>query len=57
MSEASKPVIVADPSIGVKVNAAVVAQPFRDEVKAKVEEMKNMGLGTSSASHGMALHW
>ena len=42
----SKPVIVADPTKGVKVNAGVVAKPFRDELKAKVSEMKAMGLGT-----------
>lgn len=48
MAEQSKPLIVADPTKGVKVNAAVVAKPFRDELKTKVEEMKEMGLGTSS---------
>jgi len=50
MSEDSKPLIVADPTKGIKVNAAVVAQPFREELKAKVEEMKKMGLGMSSLS-------
>jgi hypothetical protein len=48
MTESSKPLIVADPTKGVKVNAGVVAKPFRDELKAKVEEMKKMGLGTST---------
>lgn len=41
----SKLVIVADPSKGVKVNAAVVAKPFREEIKAKVEAMKQAGYG------------
>lgn len=37
--------VVSDPTKGTKVNAAVVAQPFRDEIKAKVEHMKQNGLG------------
>lgn len=47
-SASSKPLIVADPTKGFKVNAGVVAKPFRDEIKAKVEKMKNLGVGTSS---------
>lgn len=43
--DTNKPLIVADPTKGVKVNSSVVAKPFRDELKAKVEEMKQMGLG------------
>jgi hypothetical protein len=46
MTQATKPLIVQDATKGVRVNAAVVAQPFRDEIKRKVEEMKKMGLGT-----------
>lgn len=45
MTGSIKPVIFQDPTKGVKVNAAVVAKPFRDEIKAKVEGMKKMGLG------------
>ena len=37
--------IVSDPTKGVKVNAGVVAKPFRDEIKAKVEAMKQAGFG------------
>jgi hypothetical protein len=42
----TKPVVVADPTKGVKMDATLVAQPFRDEIKAKVEAMKRAGLGT-----------
>ena len=45
MTGSIKPVIFQDPTKGIKVNAAVVAKPFRDEIKAKVEGMKKMGLG------------
>lgn len=31
---------------GVKINASIVAQPFRDEIKAKVESLKEKGIGT-----------
>ena len=46
MPEVSKPLFVADPSKGIKVDAAVIATPFRDEIKAKVAEMKEQGMGT-----------
>jgi len=39
-----KPVIFADPIKGIKVNASVVATPFRDEIKTKVAAMKKQGL-------------
>ncbi len=41
----SKPLIEADPDKGIKVNAGVVAKAFRDEIKQKVERMKQDGLG------------
>ena len=37
--------IVSDPTKGVKVNAGIVAKPFRDEIKAKVAAMKQAGYG------------
>lgn len=40
------PVVTADPKKGIKVNAGDVAKPFRDEIKAKVKEMKSQGHGT-----------
>jgi hypothetical protein len=40
-----KPLIVADPTKGVTMNASVVAQPFRDEIRAKIAAMKEAGLG------------
>lgn len=45
MSDSSKPLIVADPTKGIKVNAGVVAKPFREALKAKVADMKRQGLG------------
>jgi hypothetical protein len=39
------PLVVADPTKGIKVNAGVIAKPFRDEIKEKVETMKKQGLG------------
>ena len=42
----SKPVIVADPNKGVKVDAAVVAKPFREEIQKQVKELKEQGIGT-----------
>lgn len=39
------PVIEKSSTHGVKVDAAIVAKPFRDEVKAKVKELKSMGIG------------
>jgi len=42
--EMSKPLIEADLTKGVKVNAGVVAKSFRDEIKEKVEAMKQEGL-------------
>jgi len=37
--------ITADPTKGVKGNAGIVAQPFRDEIKAKVQQLKQHGIG------------
>ena len=46
--ENKKRLIEADPAKGVKVNAGVIAKPFRDEIKGKIEAMKREGLGKSS---------
>ena len=45
MSQNSQPLVVSDPTKGVKVNAGVVAKSFRDEIKVKVEAMKKEGIG------------
>jgi len=45
MPEASTPVVIVDPTKGIKVDAALIAAPFRDEIKAKVLQMKERGLG------------
>jgi hypothetical protein len=47
MTEESTPLIVADASKGIKVNAGVIAKPFRDEIKVKVQSMVKQGIGTS----------
>ena len=39
------PLIVADPTKGIKVNAGNIAKPFRDEIKAKVLALKEQGKG------------
>jgi hypothetical protein len=44
-ADVPKPLIVADPQKGIKMDVGVVAQPFRDEIRAKVAAMKNLGLG------------
>ena len=46
MTTNTEKAIAADPSKGVKVNAAVIAQPFRDEIKERVQQLKNHGIGT-----------
>jgi methylenetetrahydrofolate dehydrogenase (NAD+) len=44
-SHLAAPAIKSSPTEGVKVDASIVAQPFRDEIKAKVQELKSMGIG------------
>lgn len=39
-------VVVADPTKGIKVNASIIAKPFREEIKMKVDAMKRDGRGT-----------
>mmetsp|Transcript_26682 Transcript_26682/g.62674 ORF Transcript_26682/g.62674 Transcript_26682/m.62674 type:complete len:374 (-) Transcript_26682:123-1244(-) len=39
-----KPLVDANPAKGVKVNAGVIAKPFREEIKKKVEAMKQEGI-------------
>lgn len=41
----SAPLITASPTKGIKVDAAVVAKKFRQEIKDKVVELKNEGTG------------
>jgi hypothetical protein len=45
MSSEEKACIVRDPTKGVKVNASVVAQKFREEIKEKVRKLKESGIG------------
>ena len=37
--------ITADPSKGVRVDAAIVAKKFRGEVKETVDQLKKQGIG------------
>lgn len=39
-----KSLIVADPSQGIKVDAGVVAQPFRQEIKNRVLALQRQGI-------------
>lgn len=39
-------VVTADPTKGVKLDAAVIAAPFREEIRKRVQELKQQGLGT-----------
>lgn len=50
------PVIEKLPDKGVKVDAAIIAKPFRDEIKAKVQELKKQGIGACILL-GVALVW
>ena len=44
------PVVTVDSTKGIKVDAGDVAKPFRDEIKAKVNEMKSQGHGKRDAN-------
>ena len=44
MSTTDKPLIVASTTGGIKVDAAVVAKPFRDEIQRKVQAWKEAGV-------------
>lgn len=37
-------IIVSDPTKGVKVDAGAVASPFREEIRTKVEKLKEQGI-------------
>lgn len=43
-TEETKPLIVFSPTEGVKVDAAVVAKPFREEIQKKVQAWKDQGV-------------
>mmetsp|Transcript_27923 Transcript_27923/g.76854 ORF Transcript_27923/g.76854 Transcript_27923/m.76854 type:complete len:372 (+) Transcript_27923:126-1241(+) len=44
MSENQTAIIVADTAKGIKVDAGVVAKPFREEIKEKVKLLKSQGI-------------
>lgn len=39
------PLIIADPNKGIKVNSGIIAEPFRQEIREKVKELKQQGIG------------
>lgn len=39
------PEIERQPDKGVKVDASIIAKPFRDEIERKVQELKQQGIG------------
>jgi hypothetical protein len=45
-SSERKPLVLADPAKGTKMDASIVAKSFRNEIKAKVVAMKQAGIGT-----------
>ena len=45
MSVEAKPVIEAKVNEGIRVDASVVAKPFRQEIKTKVAALKKQGIG------------
>lgn len=45
-SSERKPLVMADPAKGTKMDASIVAKSFRNEIKAKVVAMKQAGIGT-----------
>ena len=46
-SNETAPIIVALPDKGIKVDATTVAKPFREEIKKKIQEFKEDGIGTN----------
>ena len=42
-------VVVADPTKGIKVDAGIIAQPFRDEIKERVRQLNKHGIGVYTA--------
>jgi hypothetical protein len=44
---AASGLVSASTSGGIKVDAATIAQPFRDEIRQKVELLRQQGIGKS----------
>jgi hypothetical protein len=42
---ATTAIVVADPAKGIKVDAGIIAQPFRDEIKERVLQLHKHGIG------------
>jgi hypothetical protein len=38
--------IVVDPTCGIKVDAAIIAEPFRKELRQRVQALHDKGIGT-----------
>jgi hypothetical protein len=54
-------VIVPSETGGIKVDAAVVAKPYREEIKLKVQHLKELGIGewidSCKRAEILAIHW
>jgi hypothetical protein len=44
---AASGIVSASTSGGIKIDAATIAQPFRDEIRQKVELLRQQGIGKS----------
>ena len=44
-SGAQQQLVTADPTKGVRADAAIIAKRFRDEIKAQVQALKSNGIG------------
>jgi methylenetetrahydrofolate dehydrogenase (NAD+) len=40
----TEPIVIADPQRGVKVDAAIIAEPFRHQIRSRVKELKQHGI-------------
>ena len=38
--------IEANPTCGIKVDAALIAEPFRNEIRQRVQTLNSQGIGT-----------
>jgi hypothetical protein len=52
----TKLLIEADPTRGVRVNAADIAQPFRDDIQRRVKELQAKGEGTGVSTEARVGH-
>jgi hypothetical protein len=39
------PLIESNPKCGIKIDAAIIAEPFRNEIRQRVQVLKEHGIG------------